>query len=87
MSPFKQLEQNKYALLDTVPSDTSGPITPADSEGKNFVQILVDACSGWTDVQITAKKRDAANAIMRSPAKIQRICDIKTKRLHTDGSK
>lgn len=33
------------------------------------------------------RKSDEANAIMRSPAKIQRICKMKAKRLHTDGSK
>lgn len=78
-SPFKQLEQNRYALLEAVSSDTTGPITPVDSEGKKFVQIMVDACSGWTDFQTMAKKSEAANAIMRSLAKIQRICDMKTK--------
>lgn len=83
---FKQDQQNRYALLDAVSSDTTGPITPADAEGKKYVPILVDACSGWTDVQIMAKKSDAANTIMRPLAKIQRICQKKAKTPRTDGS-
>lgn len=86
-TPFKQKQKNIYALLEAVSSDTTGPITPTDADGKKFVQILVDACSGWTDVQITGNKSEAGNAIMRLLAKIQRTCEMNAKRLHTDGAK
>lgn len=86
-APFKQEQQNRYALLEAVSSDTTGLITPADPDGNKFVQILVDAYSGWTDVQLMNKKSGAGDEIMTSLGKIQRICDIKEKRIHTDGAK
>lgn len=84
---FKQLRQNRYALLDAVSSDTTGPITSTDKGGNKFVQILVDACTGWSDVQLMKKKSEAGRAIIKSMNKIQALCNKKTKRLHTDGAK
>lgn len=43
---LKQDRKNRYALLGEVSSDKAGPKAPADSEGKTFVQIWVDVCSG-----------------------------------------
>lgn len=76
-----------YAILEAVSLDTTGPTKPKDVVGKQFVQVLVDACSGWTDVQSMAKNSAAGTIIMQSLAKIQRLCDTKAKRLHTDVSK
>lgn len=73
--------------MEAVSSDTTGPIAPSDVYGKHFIQVLVDACSGWSDVQIMGKHSDAGTVIINSLAKIQRLCDAKAKRLYTDGSK
>lgn len=86
-APFKQTNRNRCALLEEVSSDTTGKITPPDGESNNFVQILVQSCSGWTNVQIMRKKSGDGNAIMRSLAKIQRTCEMKAKHLHTEGAK
>lgn len=42
---FKQPTQSRYALLEAASSETPGPITPADKDGKTFVQIVVEACT------------------------------------------
>lgn len=76
-APFKQDNQNCYALLEVVSSDTTGPIAPTDSEGSKYVQILVDACTGWTDIQAMRKKSDVGKAIIRFLEKIQHLCEIK----------
>lgn len=86
-APFKQEKQNRYALIEAVSSDTTGPITTADPDGNKFIHMLVDAYSGWTDVQLINKKSGSRDAIMKSLGKIRRICDIKAKRLHKDGAK
>lgn len=64
-------------------SDTTGLITPADDDGNKFIEVMVDECSGCTDVQLMQKNREAGKAIVRSLAKIQRLCDKKARRLHT----
>lgn len=74
---FKQNEQNRYALPEAFSPDSTGPITPADTDGNKYIQILVDAFSGRTDVQIMQKKSGTGNSIIRSPAKIQRLCEMK----------
>lgn len=45
-APFKQDSQKRYALLEELSSDTTGPISPSDADGNKFIQILVDACTG-----------------------------------------
>lgn len=81
-----ELDCYTIALLEAVSSDTKGPIIPADPEGNKFIQILVDACSGWTDIQMMHKKSEAGEALMKSLSKIQRLCQMNAKRLHTDGA-
>lgn len=83
---FKQKHQNRYALLEEVSLDTTGPITPAYIEGNRFIQILVDACLGWTDEKIMRNKREAGKAIMTPLAKLQRTRGVKAKILQTDGA-
>lgn len=86
-APFEQNEQNRYSLLEAVSSDTTGPIPLADTDGNKYIQIVVGACSGCSDVQIMKKTSGARDAIIRSLTKIQRNCDFKAKSLHTDGAK
>lgn len=64
IAPFKQDEQNRYALLGAVSSDTTGQISPADKKKKK-IQLLVNACSGWSDVQTMKSKSGAGNAIIQ----------------------
>lgn len=85
--PLKKNDQNRYALLEALSSDTTDPMTPEDTEGNKYIHILVDTCPGWSYVQIMKKKNGARNAVIRSLTKIQRICDLKAKHLHTDGAK
>lgn len=86
-APFKKDSHNIYALLEELTSDTTGPISPGYGDGNNFIQLLVAASTGWTDVQVMKAKRRAGKAIMHSLAKIQILCNAKAKRLHTDGAK
>lgn len=86
-APFKKQPDNIYELLKAISTDTTGPLTPEDTEKNKFIPILVDACFGWSDAQIMRKKCGAGLAIMRSPAKLQRLCVIKAKRLHSDEAK
>eukprot|EP00173_Palmaria_palmata_P001512 Plantae.Rhodophyta-Palmaria_palmata.ctg1853.p1 GENE.Plantae.Rhodophyta-Palmaria_palmata.ctg1853~~Plantae.Rhodophyta-Palmaria_palmata.ctg1853.p1 ORF type:complete len:130 (+),score=8.60 Plantae.Rhodophyta-Palmaria_palmata.ctg1853:147-536(+) len=45
-APFKHDDQNRYALLDAMYSDTTGPISPPEADGNKYIQIMVDACKG-----------------------------------------
>eukprot|EP00173_Palmaria_palmata_P002292 Plantae.Rhodophyta-Palmaria_palmata.ctg2444.p1 GENE.Plantae.Rhodophyta-Palmaria_palmata.ctg2444~~Plantae.Rhodophyta-Palmaria_palmata.ctg2444.p1 ORF type:complete len:161 (+),score=3.84 Plantae.Rhodophyta-Palmaria_palmata.ctg2444:315-797(+) len=86
-APFRAEEQNRYALTDALFSDTTGPISPLDADGNRYVQIMVDACIGWTDIQMMWKKNEATRAIIKSLSKIQVLCDKNTRRLHTDEAR
>lgn len=61
-APFKQDQKNRYSLLEAVSSDSTGSITPTDPDGNKFIQILVDDCSGWADVQLMTTKSAAEEA-------------------------
>lgn len=86
-APFNQESQIRYALLEALSSGTKGPISPSYSDGNKFIQLLVDACTGWTDAKLMRAKRGAGKAITHSLAKIQMLCNAKSKRLQTDGAK
>lgn len=86
-APFKQDHQNMYALLEALSTDTTEPIAPCDSDGNKFIELLVDACTGWTNVQVMKEKSGAAKEIMLSLSKIQMMCKAKAQILHTDGAK
>lgn len=62
ISLFKQESQYIYAFLDAVTSYTTEQITSSDIEDNTFILILVEACTGWTDVQIMRKKSEAGRA-------------------------
>lgn len=42
----KQQDQNRLRFWKQYRPITTGSVTPADTEGNRFVQILLDACSG-----------------------------------------
>ena len=45
---FKISETNRYAPLEAVSSDTTGPLSQADICGNKYLQLIVDAGTGWT---------------------------------------
>eukprot|EP00173_Palmaria_palmata_P003988 Plantae.Rhodophyta-Palmaria_palmata.ctg4525.p1 GENE.Plantae.Rhodophyta-Palmaria_palmata.ctg4525~~Plantae.Rhodophyta-Palmaria_palmata.ctg4525.p1 ORF type:complete len:133 (+),score=8.23 Plantae.Rhodophyta-Palmaria_palmata.ctg4525:143-541(+) len=85
--PFKSDDSNRYKLLEAMSSDTTGPIAPPDQEGNKYIQIMVNACTGWTDIQLMKSKGEATREIIKSLSKIQALCGKKARRLHTDGAK
>lgn len=68
-------------------TDTTGPLKQADGDGNEYIQLVVDAETSWTDGHVMKKKSAAGEAIIRSLAKLQRLCAQKIKNLHCDGAK
>lgn len=59
---FKQNKQNRYALLEAVSSDTEESVDTKDEDDNKYIQIIFDACTGRSDVQIMRNKGGAGNA-------------------------
>lgn len=83
---FKEAPANGYAPLDSISSDTAGPISTADICGNKFLQLLVNAATGWTMGEPMQKKSGASDVIHKYLARLQLVCNTKVKRFHTDGS-
>ena len=86
IAPFKGSETNRYASLEAVSSVTTGPLSQADICGNKYLQLIVDAGTGWTTGEAMQTKASASDVILRALARLQLACETKVKRLHTDGA-
>lgn len=57
--------------LDSVSTNTTGPISPPDSEGNSFFQLVVDTASGHTQGFPMKRKAEAEDAILKGIRKIE----------------
>lgn len=83
--PFVNLTQNRYAPLEAVSSDTTGPLTQEDSDGKTFLQLIKNAGFRYISGVAMKTKGGASNAIIKSLARLQVLCGKTANRLHTHG--
>ena len=67
-------------------SDTTGPLGQADICGNKYLQLIVDAGTGWTTGEDMQIKAYASDVILRALARLKLACETKFKRLHTDGA-
>lgn len=60
---FKQQNPNRYAPLEAVSTETAGPLSEADISGNKYLQMIVDAGTGWTFGQ-PMKTKDEATYVL-----------------------
>lgn len=85
--PFTNSSSNRYAPLEAISTDTTGPVSAPDIEGNRYLQLLADVGSGWTDGRPMQVKSEASDVILRSLARLQLLCGKPIRRLHSDGAK
>lgn len=85
-NPFVNKSKIRYAPLEEVSLNTTGPISQADiSENKNL-QLLADAGSGYLSGITTKTNGGVSEAIFDALAKLQILCGQTAQRLHTDNA-
>lgn len=85
--PFSNLSNNRYAPLNAISSDTSGPISQEDIDGNKFLQLIADAGTKYFFGAARKTKGGAANFIIKSLNRLQVLCGRTAKILNTGGEK
>lgn len=65
LKPFTDTKDKNYEALDSVSTNTTGPITPANHDGNEYLHMLVDAETRHTQGFPMKKKSDAATVILK----------------------
>lgn len=84
--PFPKQTANRYAVLEAVSNDTTGPLNPTDLHGNKYLQLLVDAGSAHLQGEAVKEKSEAPAAVHRMMSKLETLCKRKIQNLHTDGA-
>lgn len=63
-TPFSDVKDSAKGVLDAVSTNTTRTINPSDIDGNVYLQLLVDAASGNTQVFPMKKTSDAPAAIL-----------------------
>lgn len=83
--PFVNLSQNRYAPLQAVSSDTTGPISEQDIEGNKYLQLIANESTGYIAGDPMKTNSGASAAIHRTPARLQLLCGRRVQRFHADN--
>lgn len=84
--PFVNLSGNRYAPLEAVSSDTTGPISQQDLDGNKYLQLIADKGTGYLAGEPMKAKSGASSAIHKALARLQLLCGRKVQRFHTDNA-
>eukprot|EP00173_Palmaria_palmata_P001670 Plantae.Rhodophyta-Palmaria_palmata.ctg1959.p1 GENE.Plantae.Rhodophyta-Palmaria_palmata.ctg1959~~Plantae.Rhodophyta-Palmaria_palmata.ctg1959.p1 ORF type:complete len:124 (-),score=1.12 Plantae.Rhodophyta-Palmaria_palmata.ctg1959:237-608(-) len=83
---FRNTSGNRYAPLEAMSIDTTGPLSEEDVHGNRYLQLLCDAGTGFLMGEPMKHKSSASNVIVRALARLKLVCGKIVKRLYTDGA-
>lgn len=85
--PFTDSGKIKYRPLDLIGTGTTRPITQPDKLGNKYLQIFVDAATGWATGHAMNTRSQAGAIIASTILAIQARAGEIVKRLHSGNAK
>lgn len=86
-APFPLADITAVEPMDTVSTDTTGPLTPALESKARWLQVLVDRATRMTSAAAIKRKSDAATAVQERIAQWELQTGRKLRRYHADGAR
>jgi transposase InsO family protein len=83
--PFKDHFQPALKPLQVIHADLVGPILPPSNSGSRYFLTIVDQYSGYIHTEVLINKNDAADAITRYQAFIEKQSGFQIKKLFSSG--